>query len=67
MSNKLALSMSLKNDLGVDSLTLTEMIISVEETFDIFLEEDDLNPENMQTVEDIFFLVFKYVGKKEQD
>ena len=60
--NEIVLTMSLKNDLGVDSLTLTEMIISLEDDFNICLGEEDLDPEKIQTVGDIVALVFKYVG-----
>lgn len=56
------LKSSLKNDLGVDSLALTEMVILLEDTFEILLDASDLDPERLKTVEDIVILVFKYVN-----
>lgn len=58
----ICLKSSLKNDLGVNSLALTEMVIRLEDTFEILLDESDLDPEKMKTVEDIVILVFKYVN-----
>lgn len=53
---------TLKEDLGIDSLRMVELIVSLEDCFDITLDESDLNPANMKTVRDIFTLVNKYIG-----
>ncbi|MCI8388388.1 MAG: acyl carrier protein [Clostridiales bacterium] len=52
----------LKDDLGIDSLKLVELIINLEECFDITIEENDLNPQNINTVGDIVNLASRYTG-----
>ncbi len=49
---------SLVDDLGADSLALVELIMSMEEAFDMEIDDDDAG--NMVTVQDII----KYVEAK---
>lgn len=53
---------SLEDDLGMDSLSMVELLVEIEETFQIQLEESDLNPSEFEKVLDIYKLVEKYVG-----
>lgn len=50
-----------KEDLGFDSLGLTELIIAIEELFAVEFQMDDLNPEYLVTVSDLHALIKKYV------
>lgn len=54
--------MDLKGDLGFDSLSLVELIVDLEERFDIEIDESDLNPATLETVGQIYSLVEKYLG-----
>ncbi len=52
----------LKEDLGVDSLRLVEVLVALEEEFGITLEEGDLDPEAITKVGDLYALIAKYPG-----
>ncbi len=54
----------LQDDLGLDSLSLTELMVGLEEAFAIELSMDDLDPSNFSTVDDIYKLMEKYVTKE---
>ena len=47
--------------MGIDSLSLVTIIAMVEEKFGFFFLDDDLQPENLQTVKDIVVIAGKYV------
>lgn len=49
-------------DLGVDSIKMVEIIIALEEDFQINFTETDLNPEKLNTVKDIILLVESYMN-----
>ncbi|NLL72655.1 MAG: acyl carrier protein [Clostridiales bacterium] len=49
--NEVKLQSSFKNDLGADSLDLFEMVMEIEDQFDIEIPTEDL--EEIDTVEDI--------------
>lgn len=49
----------LKEDLGIDSLKLVQLIISLEEDFKFVFDESDLNPSNIKTVGDLYRLLKK--------
>lgn len=51
----------LAGDLGMDSLGLITLLVAVEDTFQIELDESDLDPFALQTVDDIVRLAEKYV------
>ena len=51
----------LKEDLGLDSLSLTELMVALEEAFEIEFQADDLDPANFETVADIYTLMDKYI------
>ena len=50
----------LKDDLGIDSLRLVEVLVALEEEFGVTLKEADLDPEAIQTVGDVYALMEKY-------
>lgn len=53
----------LKEDLGLDSLNMVELMVELEERFDFEIDESDLDPAGLQTVEQIYLLVEKYTEK----
>ena len=60
-------SNSLQNDLGMDSLGLIMLLTMIEDTFEIELDESDMNPFELKTVQDVIDLVAKYAdGQKEE-
>lgn len=48
---EISLDTSLKDDLGADSLEMFEVVMALEEEYDIEISTDELN--NVNTVEDI--------------
>lgn len=51
----------LKEDLGFDSLSIVELIVKLEEVFCIQFDESDLDPQNIQKVEDVYQLLVRYM------
>lgn len=54
---------SLVEDLCLDSLNMVVLLLEIEETFDIELDESDMNPLDLISVSDVVSLVEKYVVK----
>ena len=52
----------LKGDLGLDSFQMITLLIMLEESFQIVLDESDMNPFDLINVCDVTNLVEKYVG-----
>lgn len=46
---------------GLDSLSLVAVIVGIEETFGFFFSDDDLNPENLVTLNDLMEITEKYL------
>ena len=46
---------------GVDSLALVSLIVSIEYAFDVEFSDDDLQPENLQTLSSLIELTDKYI------
>ena len=57
---------SLQADLALDSLTMVMLLIEIEEEFGIELDESDMNPFELNTVQDIIDLVSKYLGDENE-
>ena len=57
---------SLQEDLALDSLAMFMLLIEIEEEFGIELEESDMNPFELNTVQDIINLVSKYLGDENE-
>lgn len=60
-SDKITADMSLSDDLGFDSLSLVELIVDLEDRFEIEIDESDLDPGQLKTVGQIYTLVDKYL------
>ena len=56
------------DDLSMDSFRLVLLLVNLEETFQIELDESDMNPFALITVRDVLNLVNKYVtgGKNDE-
>ncbi len=54
----------LAGDLGLDSLGLVTLLVAVEDTFQIELDESELDPFALQTVDDIVRLAEKYMKEE---
>lgn len=50
----------LKEDLALDSLDIVTLLISLEDTFAIELDESDMDPYDLVTVSDVIELAEKY-------
>lgn len=51
----------LKEDIGLDSLSLVSVVVGLEEKFGIEFNESDLDPVKILQVKDLIKLVEKYV------
>ena len=52
-------------DLGMDSLRMVMLLVTIEDTFDIELDESDMNPFSLITVQNVVDLVMEYVSPEE--
>ena len=57
---------NLKEDLALDSLSMVTLLFEIEEIFEIELDESDMNPFDLNTVEDAVKLVEKYRGDENE-
>ena len=55
---------TLQNDLQMDSLHMVMLLVMIEDTFEIELDESDMNPFVLLTVEDVVALVNQYVQEE---
>ena len=53
----------LNDDLGLDSLNMVELMVELEERLNIEIDESDLDPAALKTVDQIYALVEKYTEK----
>ena len=58
---KISVYDELAADLGLDSLGMITLLVALEDTFNIELDESDMDPLALQTVDDIVQLVEKYL------
>lgn len=54
--------LELQRDLCLDSLQMVTLLIMLENNFGIVLDESDMNPFDLMTVENVIILVEKYIG-----
>lgn len=54
---------SLQGDLGIDSLGMVQLMLDIEDEFEITLGESDLNPNNLIRVSDVCALVERYTAE----
>jgi len=55
-------SNSLQEDLALDSLAMVTLLIEIEDIFEIQLDEADMNPFDLNTVQDVISMVERYGG-----
>ena len=53
---------ALQGDLGLDSLQMVTLLMTVEERFQILFNESDMNPFDLIFVRDVMTLLEKYEG-----
>lgn len=53
---------ALQNELALDSLMMVTLLMEIEDTFAIELDESDMNPFDLETVQSVIDLVMKYCG-----
>ena len=53
---------TLKEDIHLDSLGMVTLLVEIEDVFDIRLDESDMNPFDLITVQDVVNLVGEYMG-----
>ena len=58
---------TLTHDLAMDSLRMVMLLISLEDTFEIELDESDMNPFSLICVQDVINLVMKYVSPAKEE
>ena len=57
----------LRDDLGLDSLQMVILLIALEDIFEIELEEADIDPGLLVTVEDVISLTKKHTQPSEEN
>ena len=58
---------TLIENLGLDSLSLVELLLETEEHFEIVFEESDMNPYDLKNVADYIALIMKYIEVETSD
>lgn len=53
---------ALQDDLTLDSLSMVSLLLEIEEAFGIELDESDMNPFDLTTVQSVIDMVRKYCG-----
>ena len=56
----------LQEDLGLDSLMMVTMLVEIEDIFGIELDETDMNPFELSTLQNVIDMVSKYYGDKNE-
>lgn len=54
---------NLQSEFGMDSIVLVEVIIGLEETFNLEFEDTDLIVENFESIDAIYNNLMKYKGR----
>ena len=57
----------LQDDLALDSLLMVTLLVEIEKTFGIELDEADMNPFDLTTVQDVVDMVGKYCGGNDNE
>lgn len=57
---------SLKDTLALDSLSMVTLLIEIEDRFGIRLNESDMDPNALASVEDVYELVKKYRSEDDE-
>ncbi len=56
----------LQGGLALDSLMMVTMLVEIEEAFDIELDQADMNPFDLGTVQNVIDMVAKYCGDEDE-
>ncbi len=56
----------LQEDLSLDSLSMVTMLVEIEDSFSIELDEKDMNPFDLITVADVIKLTEGYIGDENE-
>lgn len=64
-AENITIAAELRDDLGLDSLQMVNLLIALEEVFQIELEETDIDPSSLRTVKDVISLTKKYPQSRE--
>lgn len=59
-------AMTLQGDLGLDSLSMIMMLVEIEDVFKIQLNESDLNPYDLNTIQNVIDMISKYWGDENE-
>ena len=62
----ISLESSIQGEIYLDSLSMVTLLIMLEDGFNIVLDESDMNPFDLLTVNDVIALVKKYVGDEDE-
>lgn len=54
--------LKLQSELGLDSLRMVTLLMMLEESFALTLDESDMNPYDLFNVSDVINLIQKYTG-----
>ena len=65
-AENITLTSELRDALGLDSLQMVILLIALEDIFEIELEEADIDPALLVTVEDVISLTKKYTQPSEE-
>ena len=57
---------SLKEDLALDSLSMVTLLLEIEDRFGIQLEEADMDPNDLASVEDVLELIERYRSEEDE-
>ena len=65
-SDEISENSSLLTDIHLDSLCMVTLLVELEDTFGITLDESDMNPFDLITAADVILLVEKYGGDTDE-
>ena len=65
-SDEISENRSLLTDIHLDSLGMVTLLVELEDTFGITLDESDMNPFDLITAADVILLVEKYGGDTDE-
>lgn len=56
----------LQGDLALDSLMMVTMLVEIEDVLGIELDQTDMNPFDLNTVQNVIDMVYKYCGDEDE-
>ena len=52
---------TLFSDIGIDSMSIIELVLFIERKFEVAISEKDLTPENLKSIQTLAECTFKYL------